>query len=103
MTEETPIKEWGLDDPQRWECPECSNTFYDDDGWETWHCGECGSEMDPIAPEGYTSNEGLRELVETMRKGAKEMIHHPQDDYEYGRGIGRRNAADQLKDLIDDE
>ncbi len=49
-----------------------------------------------------TSEQELRELVEKMRKDAKEMIHHPQDDYEYGRGIGRRNAADELEAILDE-
>jgi len=60
-----------LDNPQRWECTSCSHAFYDSDGWTTWYCSECGSEMEPTAPEGYIAKDDLRALIAEWRDAAE--------------------------------
>ena len=80
-----------LDDPQRWECGNCGHAFYDDDGWLEWYCSQCGEEMSPIAPEGYTPNDELRELIEEWCGRAK------------WREEGYLMAASELEAVLDDE
>lgn len=82
-----------MDNPQRWECGNCGHAFYDTDGWDEWHCGQCGEEMHTMPPEGYTSNEDLRELAEKWRWNFEEDMGEPE----------WAMAANELEELIDGE